>query len=550
MVKFSKELEAQLIPEWKEAFVNYWQLKKHVKKIKLAQKPKQVQKPTSISAYPFLTPFAPSLVESPITSVMPDRIQRLSRFALYAMYFAVSFKLSVMANKVKGEDDGGEQVYETELVQLFSEEDEVKQFFESLDEELNKVNQFYKTREAEFLKRGEELNKQLQTLNERKQILSDRRRKSLSIENEEGEPDRAISTVTSMLWEDVLKNPKKELSPGSDFINRKKNQCAEKMIRGAFVELYRGLGLSLNMVAFTKILKKFDKHVCSAKLALVHVRVQSVPVEELKDQLQLHIRVPTLHCPQIQRRFPHLHFPHDRGGRGHGDTPRAALQWLLASTSRCHSWNPPSDVHHTAHLPTECLLSSDSVLFPPGNAKHSLLSILQDSTAKCARRWYDESDTIHLANMGKYVSAMVAAGARLTYAQQTESKLWMAIVLVTSLVATMYQLYWDFVKDWGLLNPKSKNPWLRDDLIVKNKSIYYVSIAFNFVLRVAWVETVMRFNTGQFESRLLEFFLASLEVIRRGHWNFYRLENEHLTNVGKFRAVMAVPLPFRDTDSD
>lgn len=32
----------------------------------------------------------------------------------------------------------------------------------------------------------------------------------------------------------------------------------------------------------------------------------------------------------------------------------------------------------------------------------------------------------------------------------------------------------------------------------------------------------MRFNIGIFESRLLEFFLASLEVIRRGHWNFYR----------------------------
>ncbi|KAL0366889.1 UNVERIFIED_CONTAM: Phosphate transporter [Sesamum radiatum] len=42
MVKFSKELEAQLIPEWKDAFVNYWQLKKHVKKIKLARKPKHV----------------------------------------------------------------------------------------------------------------------------------------------------------------------------------------------------------------------------------------------------------------------------------------------------------------------------------------------------------------------------------------------------------------------------------------------------------------------------------------------------------------------------
>ncbi|PKI78599.1 hypothetical protein CRG98_000976 [Punica granatum] len=41
MVKFSKELEAQLIPEWKEAFVNYWQLKKYVKRIKISMKPKQ-----------------------------------------------------------------------------------------------------------------------------------------------------------------------------------------------------------------------------------------------------------------------------------------------------------------------------------------------------------------------------------------------------------------------------------------------------------------------------------------------------------------------------
>ena len=41
MVKFSKELEAQLIPEWKEAFVNYWQLKKQIKRIKLSRLPKQ-----------------------------------------------------------------------------------------------------------------------------------------------------------------------------------------------------------------------------------------------------------------------------------------------------------------------------------------------------------------------------------------------------------------------------------------------------------------------------------------------------------------------------
>lgn len=77
--------------------------------------------------------------------------------------------------------------------------------------------------------------------------------------------------------------------------------------------------------------------------------------------------------------------------------------------------------------------------------------------------------------MGKYVSAMLAAGARLTFAMQP-TPLWLAMVIVTSSVATVYQLYWDFVKDWGLLNPKSKNPWLRDELVLKNNSIYYVSI--------------------------------------------------------------------------
>ena len=33
MVKFSKQFEGQLIPEWKEAFVDYWQLKQDLKKI-------------------------------------------------------------------------------------------------------------------------------------------------------------------------------------------------------------------------------------------------------------------------------------------------------------------------------------------------------------------------------------------------------------------------------------------------------------------------------------------------------------------------------------
>ncbi|KAK6914121.1 EXS, C-terminal [Dillenia turbinata] len=163
--------------------------------------------------------------------------------------------------------------------------------------------------------------------------------------------------------------------------------------------------------------------------------------------------------------------------------------------------------------------------------------------------YYGRGDVNHLANLGKCVSAMVAAGTRLTLTRQPTT-FWMLIVVASSVIATVYQLYWDFVKDWGFFNPNSKNAFLRDDLILKNKSIYYVSIVLNLVLRIAWVEAVIKFNIPMVESRLLDFSMASLEVIRRGHWNFYRLENEHLNNCGKFRAVKAVPLPFHETDTD
>lgn len=70
---------------------------------------------------------------------------------------------------------------------------------------------------------------------------------------------------------------------------------------------------------------------------------------------------------------------------------------------------------------------------------------------------------------------MVAAGARITYARRPTFTCFV-VVLATSVAATLYQLYWDFVQDWGLLDPNSINRWLRNDLILKHKGIYYVSI--------------------------------------------------------------------------
>ncbi|KAK2988878.1 hypothetical protein RJ640_028645 [Escallonia rubra] len=761
MVKFSKELEAQLIPEWKDAFVNYWQLKKHVKKIKLSRK-------LNLHSQDSHTDFGFTIFD-PIRAA----VKQISSGICNAAGKPETIQVSSGTPIAKGQDENEEEEEEEKEVhddQLSSEEDEVKAFFEDLDEELKKVNQFYKTKESEFLERGEILTKQLQILLDLKQVLVDRRKKSqmskvgagvlpwsrspsgrnsdysdsstecfssgspretsqtddviaaleknginfigsaTRSKTKKGKPKmamrvdipaiapaRSISAVTAMLWEDLVNNPKKE--GHGEFINRKKIQCAEKMIRGAFVELYRGLGLvktysSLNMVAFVKILKKFDKvsHQQASAGYLYAVKrshfISSDKVVRLMDEME---SLFTKHFANDDRKKAMKFLRPQQRKESHmvtflvglftGSfvtlfsvysilanmcgmfTPRAdaaymetvypifsmfALLSLHLFMYGCNlfmwkgtrinrnfifEFQPTTALkYRDAFLICTCLMTtvvgamcSLTLLICPLNifyrstrycfirvirnivcspfykvlmvdffmadqltSQIPLLRHLESSACyffsgsfgthryetcksgklyrelayvisfapyywramQCARRWFDECDPNHLANLGKYVSALVAAGARITYARQPTT-FWMIIVLVTSLVATVYQLYWDFVKDWGLLNPRSKNPWLRDNLIMKKKSIYYMSIALNFVLRVAWVETVIRFkHVGVVELRLLEFFLASLEVIRRGHWNFYRLENEHLNNVGKYRAVKTVPLPFHETDSD
>ncbi|KAJ6910459.1 hypothetical protein NC652_021201 [Populus alba x Populus x berolinensis] len=168
---------------------------------------------------------------------------------------------------------------------------------------------------------------------------------------------------------------------------------------------------------------------------------------------------------------------------------------------------------------------------------------------QCARRWFDEGQIDHLVNLGKYVSAMLAAGAKVAYERDNSAGM-MWLVVVISSAATIYQLYWDFVMDWGLLQMNSKNPWLRNELVLRRKFIYYFSMGLNLILRLAWLQTVLHTSFEHVDHRVTELFIASLEVIRRGQWNFYRLENEHLNNAGKYRAVKTVPLPFHEVDEE
>ncbi|XP_027097298.2 phosphate transporter PHO1 homolog 1 isoform X1 [Coffea arabica] len=785
MVKFSKQFEGQLVPEWREAFVDYWQLKKDLKRIHLLN-----PENTSVNKQP--------KQESCFSFSSLRKFSLLGHQQREHKVIQVHRKLASSASKG--------DMYETELLEQFADTDAAKEFFILLDLQLNKVNQFYEAKEVEFLERGDSLKKQMQILVELKTLLKDERAKGSSAqdskedvsisgtiscdeesttdkaEQEKGQdnptdesdksdvqyedcskpdelsksmsskrvdgkfrslstrvincqgknlrihipltnPTRTFSAITYLLWDDLVNQSSKKYGvEGSRLhINKTKLHHAEKMIRGAFIELYRGLGYlqtyrNLNLLAFVKILKKFDK-VTNQQVLPIYLRVvessyfnSSDKVLKLADEVE---EIFVKHFAEDDRRKAMKYLKPTQRKESHSVTffiglfSGCFLALLIGYVIMAHvtgTYRPKSKTNiymETVYpvlsmfsllflhfflygcnifmwrktrinysfifelSPTRELKYRDvflicttsmtvvvGVLFVhllliakgynaqiqaiPGllllvvllvlvcplniiykSSRYRFLCVIRNiilsplykvvmldffmadqlcsqvpmlrnleyvacyyisgsyktqdyglcmrnknyrdlayavsflpyywRAMQCARRWFDEGHTSHLVNLGKYVSAMLAAGAKVAYEKERSSG-WLCLLVVISSAATVYQLYWDFVKDWGLLQSHSKNPWLRDELMLRRKFIYYLSMGLNLVLRLAWLQTVFHYNFGNVDYRVTGLFLAALEVVRRGHWNFYRLENEHLNNAGKFRAVKTIPLPFHEVD--
>lgn len=163
---------------------------------------------------------------------------------------------------------------------------------------------------------------------------------------------------------------------------------------------------------------------------------------------------------------------------------------------------------------------------------------------QCLRRLFEEKDSMQGLNSLKYFSTIVALVMRTLY-DQKRGTFWKVMAASTSGVTTVANTYWDLVIDWGLLQRNSKNRWLRDKLLVPHKIVYFVAIVLDIILRLVWMQLVLDFQELPFlHKKAFAAIVACLEILRRGLWNFFRLENEHLTNVGKYRAAKSVPLPF------
>lgn len=180
------------------------------------------------------------------------------------------------------------------------------------------------------------------------------------------------------------------------------------------------------------------------------------------------------------------------------------------------------------------------------------------------------------------------SGSTDTYGQSKENP-WFYCWITAALFSSCYAYIWDIKMDWGLFDAKAgENRFLREEIVYSStvswvwtaivssngcnkylskrtarKTIfqrihyfsshanslflffvfsltqwfYYFGIIEDLILRFSWTLSMSLIQAGYIEGDVMITILSPLEVFRRFIWNYFRLENEHLNNVGKFRAV-------------
>ncbi|XP_065363374.1 solute carrier family 53 member 1-like [Calliphora vicina] len=164
--------------------------------------------------------------------------------------------------------------------------------------------------------------------------------------------------------------------------------------------------------------------------------------------------------------------------------------------------------------------------------------------AQCLRRYCDTGQ-VHpfLVNAGKYAATFpmvifltLAAKYKDNY-EYTFQNPFIWFYLVSAIIQTCYCCCWDILRDFGLLQTFSaKNIFLREHIIY-HPVFYYFAIVENIILRFFWAIALYLTTQNYISSYNMDSLAGCLEIIRRYIWNYVRLENEHLFNVGQFRAV-------------
>jgi hypothetical protein len=187
----------------------------------------------------------------------------------------------------------------------------------------------------------------------------------------------------------------------------------------------------------------------------------------------------------------------------------------------------------------------------PGSCNSSHLRVVGFLTAlpgiwralQCLRRYADTGNKFpHLLNFGKYM-ATIMFYATLSIYRMDQKPSTRAVFITFATINGIYTSFWDIYYDWSLGDPHAKHRFLRKELGYKKIWWYYAAITIDPILRFNWVMyTVIPLQLQH--SAVTSFCVSLSEIFRRGMWSLFRVENEHCTNVGRFRASRDVPLPY------
>lgn len=171
---------------------------------------------------------------------------------------------------------------------------------------------------------------------------------------------------------------------------------------------------------------------------------------------------------------------------------------------------------------------------------------------QCFRRYYDTRAVFpHLVNGGKYLATIMYYMTLSLYRINQTNRM-LAVFVVFATVNAIYVSIWDLLMDWSLLQPNANKRWLRDIRGFKNPYYYYAAMVFDPIVRFNWIlYAIYTHDIGH--SSIVSFLVGFSECTRRGVWVLFRVENEHCSNVRRFKASRDVPLPYTiptSSDSD
>ncbi|CEM00571.1 unnamed protein product [Vitrella brassicaformis CCMP3155] len=166
---------------------------------------------------------------------------------------------------------------------------------------------------------------------------------------------------------------------------------------------------------------------------------------------------------------------------------------------------------------------------------------------QCISRFLEADDakrrTAHAANTGKYCAGiLVVICTSIPWHEYGLSIYVSRLVWVfTYIFATIYMFFWDVYMDWGLaFDPDN---YLRPQRMYPPWLYYSISLV-NLFGRLSWAMNLMPIeilDNERLNSNLITLWVSTMEILRRTLWALIRLENEHLTNSSRYRAMLWVP---------